>query len=243
MKLSQITLPRQSFWLMLASCSILNLALINPAMSQEQQMLRTLLVTGQGSEMIPTTLTRVQLGVEIRGKTAIEVQQKIAKQSSSVVDFLRSRNVEQLQTTGIQLQPNYDYSNNQRQLLGYIGTNTVSFRIKTEQIGSLIDDAVKAGATRIDGVSFTATEEAIAEAQKEALRQATLDAQQQSDAVLKALNFTANQVVRISINGANVPVPRMIQADQLSSKSASFSTPVIGGEQTVQASVTLEISY
>nr|WP_245927297.1 SIMPL domain-containing protein [Aphanothece hegewaldii] len=228
---------------MLASCSILNLALINPAMSQEQQMLRTLLVTGQGSEMIPTTLTRVQLGVEIRGKTAIEVQQKIAKQSSSVVDFLRSRNVEQLQTTGIQLQPNYDYSNNQRQLLGYIGTNTVSFRIKTEQIGSLIDDAVKAGATRIDGVSFTATEEAIAEAQKEALRQATLDAQQQSDAVLKALNFTANQVVRISINGANVPVPRMIQADQLSSKSASFSTPVIGGEQTVQASVTLEISY
>lgn len=242
MKISQFTLPRQRFCLMLATCSLLNLASIHPAIAQVQ-MLRTLTVTGQGTEMIPTTLTQVQLGVEIQGKTATEVQQEIAKLTSSVVAFLRSRNVDQLQTTGIQLQPNYDYSNNQRRLLGYIGTNTVSFRLETEQVGTLLDEAVKAGATRIDGVGFTATEEAIASAQKEALRRATLDAQQQSDAVLKALNFTANQVVSIQINGANVPVPKMFQAEQLSRMPASVSTPVIGGEQAVKASVTLQISY
>jgi hypothetical protein len=242
MKIDRPTLPRQPFWIMLATCSLLNLAAINPAMAQEQ-LLRTLTVTGQGTEMIPTTLALVQLGVEIQGASATEVQQQVAKQTSSVVDFLRSRNVEQLQTTGIQLQPNYDYSNNQRRLVGYIGTNIVSFRLKTEQVGNLLDEAVRAGATRIDGVSFTATDEAIATAQKEALRRATVDAQQQSDAVLQALNFTANQIVSISINGANVPAPKMVRAEQFSRAAADASTPVVGGEQTVKASVTLQISY
>jgi uncharacterized protein len=159
------------------------------------------------------------------------------------VEFLRSRNVERLQTSGIGLQANYDYSNNQRRLLGYIGTNTVSFRLKTEQVGNLLDEAVKRGATRIDGVTFTATEEAIATAQKEALRRATLDAQQQSDAVLKTLNFTAREVVGIQVNGASPPQPKPFRAEQFSSMAADASTPVIGGEQAVEAAVTLQISY
>jgi uncharacterized protein len=214
---------------------------INPAMAQEQ-VLRTLTVTGQGVERIPTTLTQVNLGVEIQGKTANEVQQEVAKRSTAVVDFLRSRKVEQLQTTGIQLQPSYDYSNNQRRLIGYIGTNTVSFRLKTEAVGNLIDEAVKVGATRIDSLSFTATDEAIANAQKEALRKATLDAKDQSDAVFKALNLTPKEVITVQINGANPPVPKMLNVAQ-GRGMAVDSSPVIGGDQSVEASVTLQFRY
>ena len=210
----------------------------------QEKVLRTVTVTGEGIERIPTTLAQVQLGVEIQGKTATEVQEQVAKRTTAVVEFLRSRRVEKLQTTGISLQQNYQFTNNERRLVGYIGTNTVNFRLKTEEVGSLLDEAVKAGATRIDGVSFAATEEAIASAQKQALRRATEDAQQQGNAVLDALNFTPKEVVSIAINGANVPQPRMLQADGLSRAAAApFASPVIGGEQTVQASVTLQISY
>ena len=210
----------------------------------QEKVLRTVTVTGEGIERIPTTLTQVQLGVEIQGKTATEVQEQVAKRTTAVVEFLRSRRVEKLQTTGISLQQNYQFTNNERRLVGYIGTNTVNFRLKTEEVGSLLDEAVKAGATRIDGVSFAATEEAIASAQKQALRRATEDAQQQGNAVLGALNFTPKEVVSIAINGANVPQPRMLQADGVSRAAAApFASPVIGGEQTVQASVTLQISY
>lgn len=242
LKFNQKNLLRQSFGIIIAICIFLTLAMNKTAIAQDK-ILRTLTVTGQGIERITTTLTQVNLGVEIQGKTADEVQQQVAKQTTSLVEFLRSRNVEQLQTTGIQLQANYDYSNNQRRLLGYTGTNTVSFRLKTEQIGNLLDEAVKAGATRIDGVSFTATDEALAIAQKEALRQATIDAQKQSDAVLKALNFTAKEVINIQVNGATTPEPRRFQTAQFSDSVSKASTPVIGGEQTVQASVTLQISY
>ncbi|HHP7229279.1 MAG TPA: SIMPL domain-containing protein [Xenococcaceae cyanobacterium] len=226
----------------MAIASYVNLVDINPVMAQEQ-ILRTLTVTGEGVERIPTTLTQVQLGVEIQRKTAAEVQQEVARRTSAIVDFLRSRDVEQLQTDGIRLQPNYQYNNNERRLVGYIGTNTVSFRLETEQVGELLDEAVRAGATRIDGVSFTATEEAIANAQKEALRRATIDAQQQAGAVLAALDFTAQEVVSIQVGGANIPQPRMITTLESARADSAESTPVIGGKQTVRASVTLQISY
>ena len=242
--MSQSTLSYQRLGIVLAIFGLLGLILVKPAMSEaKEKMLPTLTVTGQGSEKIPTTLTQIELGVEITGKTATEVQQEVAQRTSTVVDFLKSRNVEQLQTTGVQLQPTYDYSDNQSKLSGYIGTNTVSFRLKTDQVGNLLDETVKAGATRINNVSFTATDAAISSAQKESLRKATLDAQALADTVLKTLNFAPKEIVNIQINQASVPQPTLIQVEQMSKASADASTPIIGGEQTVDASVTLQISY
>ncbi|MGF1540357.1 MAG: SIMPL domain-containing protein, partial [Pleurocapsa sp.] len=182
-------------------------------------------------------------GVEIQGKTAAEVQQEVARRSSAVVELLRTKNVAGLQTTGIRLEPNYDYSNNQRNLVGYIGTNTVSFRLQSDRVGSLLDETVQAGASRIDEVSFTATPEAIREAQKEALRQATLDARSMADVVLNTLNLTAKEIVSIQVNDTNVPPPMPLQMERLSKADVAIDTPVIAGEQTIRASVTLQISY
>jgi len=204
---------------------------------------RVLTVTGQGMETIPTTLTQVQLGVEAQGKTAAEVQQDVARRSSAVVDLLRSRNVSRLQTTGISLNPVYNYTDNQQRLVGYAATNIVSFQINTEQIGSLLDDAVRAGASRIDGVSFTATDEAIAQARQRALREATQDAQQQADTVLAALGLSRQEIVGIQINGAPPVIMPYELAARASGVAASPSTPVVGGEQQVQAAVTFQFRY
>ena len=242
MKIEEFFRLCQRFFIVLILTTNLSLISINPVLAQEAP-LRTLTVTGQGIKKIPTTITSVQLGVEVQDKTAASVQQEVAKRTSAVVDFLRSRKVEQLQTTGIRLEPNYQYNNNERRLVGYIGTNTVSFRLTTEQVGAVLDGAVNSGATTISGLSFTASDDAIAVAQKEALRLATIDAQQQSDTVLKALNLVSKQIVNIQINGANVPSPRPFAAAQLSRATANPTTPVIGGDENVQASVTLQISY
>ncbi|HEY9711279.1 MAG TPA: SIMPL domain-containing protein, partial [Oculatellaceae cyanobacterium] len=90
----------------------------NSAIAQEK-LLRTLTVTGRGVERSPTTATQVQLGVEIQGQSATGVQQEVANRASAVVELLRSRNVEQLQTTGIRLNPIYNYENNAQRLTGY----------------------------------------------------------------------------------------------------------------------------
>ncbi len=212
------------------------------ALAQEMQA-RVLTVTGQGEERIATTLAQVSLGVEAQGTTAEQVQQDIARRSSAVVELLRSRNVQNLETTGINLSPNYSYEGGRQRLEGYRGSNIVSFRVPTERSGPILDEAVRAGASRIDSVTFIATDSAIATAQQAALRKATQDAQTQANTVLSALNLTAGSVVGIQINGASQPPPIPMPRAALRSEVADATTPVMGGEQTVQGSVTLQISY
>lgn len=222
--------------------SFLSLTMM-PSNAIAQEILRSITVTGQGVERIPATIAQVRLGVEMEGKNAGEVQQKVAQSTNSLVELLRAKNVQRLQTTGIQLRPNYDYTNNRRNLVGYVATNIVSFEFPVDQVGSLLDDSVRVGATRIDNVSLTASDSAIAQAQQQALVKATQDAQQQAETVLNALNLSAKEIVTISINGANTPqpMPRAVMMDAMASRESS--TPVVGGEQGVNASVTLQIRY
>ncbi|MCT7983900.1 SIMPL domain-containing protein [Laspinema sp. A4] len=211
------------------------------AVSAQEQPARNLTVTGQGTVGIPTTLTEVRLGVEVQGKTAQEVQQEVARRSQAVVELLRSRNVEKLQTTGIQLNPVYRSNDNAAPtIIGYAASNIVSFRLSTDRAGTLLDEAVNAGATRIDGVNFIAPDEAMETARQQAIRAATQDALTQADTVLSALNFTRREIVKIQVNSA-MPYPQTMYA--MRDSAPNFSTPVMGGEQEISATVTLDISY
>ncbi|MGA7936299.1 MAG: SIMPL domain-containing protein [Kovacikia sp.] len=245
---STVLAVKPGYWqrlrLLAISTGLMTLALTNPVLAQEK-VLKMLTVTGRGTEMIATSLTQVRLGVEAQGKTANEVQQEVARRSNSVVTLLKARKVEKLETTGINLSPTYRYDNGVQNLTGYTASNIVSFRVETQKAGTLLDDAVKAGASRIDGVSFMASEDAIANAQKNALRKATQDAQTQADSVLGALNLTRREIVGIQVNGASAPPPRPLALDSLEARTsfAKAPTPVIGGEQQIEASVTLQISY
>lgn len=213
-----------------------------PIMAQETN-LRTLTVTGQGQQAVQTTKTQVSLGVDLEGTDAAVVQRQVAERTSAVVELLRSRRVEKLETTGLQLSPRYRYDNGQSQLVGYSGSNTVSFQMPTEAVGTLLDDAVKAGANQIRGVSFIADDTALEAARQEALKRAVADAQAQAAAVLGALNLRSQEVVSIEINGAIPPRPMPMARQVAAAPAADMATPVMGGEQTVQARVTLQIRY
>ncbi|MGF1603206.1 MAG: SIMPL domain-containing protein [Thermosynechococcaceae cyanobacterium] len=227
--------------------AVVLLTLIAPFPAMAQEVLKTLTVTGQGVENIQTTLATINLGVEVQGKSADAVQQEVARRSNAVVNFLKSRQVDKLQTTGISLNAEYQYTDNKQTLVGYQGRNVVSFQTSIDKAGVLMDEAVKAGASRIDGVSFMATEAAIASAQKDALKTATQDAQEQAKVVLESLGFTPKEIVGIQINGASSPRPLETQQfsrdTKLQGEAVIAPQPVIGGEQEVRSSVTLQISY
>ena len=243
--MSKLAISGKTLNKMLFIGSFLSLILINNSAIAESELLKTLTVTGNATESIPTSLAEVSLGVEIDGKTPTEVQKEVAERTSAVVNMLRLKDVEQLQTTGVRLSPKYERSSEtspQRILVGYIGTNTVSFRIPTDKVGALLEEAVKVGATRIDRVSFTATEKAIFNAKKEALRKASINARNRADVVLSTLNLSSNEIINIEVDNPSISRPSYSDV-QYSRGEAAMAAPIIGGEQTVNASVTLQISY
>ena len=72
----------------------------------------------------------------------------------------------------------------------------------------------------------------------------TQDAQRQADAVLDSLNFKRREVIGIQINSNSTPAPIPIAQTMLQQRVATdATTPVIGGEQQVEASLTLDIGY
>jgi len=231
--------------LLLAASFVLT-AGITPGATQERKPARTLTASGRGIVTIPTTLSQIRLAIEFSAKTPTNAQTEAAKRSTRVIDYLKTQQIDKLQTTGINLNPTYTYpSGGNPQLTGYTASNSISFRVTTDRAGAILDAAVKNGATRIDGVSFVASEQAISTAQVQALKQATQDAQRQADAVLETLNLRRKEVIGIQINNTSNPTPIPLAQQMIRKVSADVesTTPVIGGEQQVEASVTLDISY
>jgi uncharacterized protein len=221
---------------------LLTFGLSTPGWTAER--LRTLSVTGRGSTSIAATLTQVRLGVEVSGKNSTTVQQEAATRAAKVLKLLRERRVDKLQTSSVTLSPTYSYENNRQRLTGYTATNSVSFRLPTTQAGVVIDEAVNAGATRVDSVSSAADDVAIERAQTQAIQLAAKDAQRQAQAILSSLGLQQKEIIGIQVNDAARPTPVMSDGFvRQQSLAKSAPTEVVGGEQEVQANVTLQISY
>lgn len=230
------------------SITSLNIASLNlPAFAQEKTPNNVLTVVGNGSRMVQTTIAQVQLGVVVEAKTAQEIQTAIASKTTAIVAKLRELKVEQLQTTGITLNPKYDNNDTQKQI-GFTGQSNVSFRISIDQAGTTLDSAIIAGANRVNGISFVAPDKETTEASNASLQDATKDAQRQANAVLSALNLKAQSIRRIQVYSPPVQVSNYdyrINSGLEARPIIAFdvSTPIIGGQQRVQTTVTLEITY
>jgi uncharacterized protein len=223
---------------------LLTLGLSSPGWTAEQQ--RILLVTGRGTTSIAATLAQVNLGVEVTGKNSTTVQKEAANRAARVLQLLRLRKVDKLQTSTVTLTPNYANENNRQRLVGYTATNNVTFRTPTTEAGVTIDEAVNAGATRVDSVSSVPEDAAIERAQSQAIQLATKDAQRQAQAALSSLGLQQKAIVGIQINDAARPTPIPINYEPVGRSALTkpvAPTQVVGGEQEVQANVTLQISY
>jgi len=204
---------------------------------------RVLTVTGRGERSVKTTKARIQLGVNVEGKTAIAVQTEVARQANSIVSRLQQLSVEKLQTTSIQLSPKYVYENNRQRQEGFTGQTTVSFVVAIEKAGETLDAAVASGANQIEQISFIATDTELNAAKQLALQDAIKDAQTLSNTVLSALGFTTKTIKAINISDSAIAYPVPQRRMEVFAKAADSSVPILGGEQKVEASVTLQITY
>ncbi len=208
--------------------------------------IRKLTVSGTGVEKIPSSLAQIQIGVEAQGATANEVQKEVSKRSNSVTTFLKSKQVDKLQTTGFNLNPRYQYTNGAQKMIGYQASNRVSFQVPVQETGAIMDEVVKAGATQIDSIIFSASEIEINEARKSAIRKANTDAKEQASVVLENLGFSIKEIINIQVNNTetNYPRPVNVSMSEFSEMAdVGASTPIEAGEQAIRANVTFEISY
>ena len=246
--------PRLSFIIQTTFLTSLIIALATPGSFAEEAEhdRRILTVSAQSSVEIPTTHARITVMIEAREKTPKEAQASIARRSNPVLDFLKSEEVEKLQTSGLSLTPIFerhpkrsDTWSSQSEIVGYSAQWTTSFEVTVERAGEIADAVVEKGADRISSFQLKATNEAVEAARTEALSQAAQQARDRGTAVLGSLGYEVEEIVRIHVNDIGPVYPMRAMRAEVMSMAADSAPPtaIEGGIQKIPGSIQLEIAY
>ena len=214
------------------------------AASAATQSERTIRVEGKGEAKAVPDEAFIHLAVETQAPTAQAAADANAKKMEKVLGALVQAGLvrKDLETSNYAVYPEYTPAarpEDPPKQRGYRVSNTVRAHVRDlTRVGSLLDVALKAGANRVDGVTFGLSKpETVRDA---ALRDAVERARQSAQVLATALGVKLGAVLDASTITEPVrvfPMARMAMATQ--ADSAEASTPIQPQEQTVEASVTL----
>lgn len=223
---------------------LLALLMSPPVFAQQPSAPEPPVVVTSGEAVVKRAPDRawVTISAESRAKTPGDAQKQNAAAMSSVVEKLKAAGIpaEAIQTTAIDLQPEFDYHEGRQTLRGYVARNSIDVRVDAlPKLGEIIDASVGAGATRVSSVRFDLKDREAAE--REALKLAVADARERAAAAAAGAGMQLGRVVRIEEHrqGA-IPPPRPMVAMR-AEMAQEPTTPVAPGELEIRAAVTLTV--
>ncbi|MFC7135862.1 SIMPL domain-containing protein [Halobaculum litoreum] len=143
-----------------------------------------------------------------------------------------------METTAFRLSPEYDYSGDSRDLVGYRAYHALQFETAPDDAGSAVDLAVDNGATAVQTVQFTLSDERRAELRAEALAGAVEDARTTAETVAGAADRSVGTELSMQVGSAGYQ-PYDSRVAYETAADAGGSTTFEPGSVTVSASVTV----
>lgn len=192
--------------------------------------------------LVPDKAT-VSFGVTTQEQTPELAQNKNSEAVKNVMDVLTGRGVEEksIRTTSYNMYPQYDWSDNEQKIVGYVVTTSMSVQDQDiEAVGKLLAACVDAGANRIDSVVFLCS--GYDEAYRQALAKAVDEARAKAEALAAAAGKKLGDAVTVTEGwqdtsakaGRSVDVPDAVNA------AADEAVPVLQpGETEIRANVTV----
>lgn len=205
-----------------------------------------IVASGFGSKSVVTSLTVISLGVEDTQPIAAETQASIAAKTNALLTYLNGTIppgvIRDLQTTGISLRPQDNYSNSPPSVTGYSGSNTVKFETNVAAAGSILDGSAQNGASKIEPVRFKATEKVLQDARSDAVEAAVKKARNDAISASRAAYIVIGKVIEIHFSGAYPPVASYRCAIPEPEPMSNVDTKVLPQIQAVTARVTVTFS-
>ena len=223
-------MKRKISFLSLAIC--LSLILAQLSYGKEKPETSTIEVVGKAQVTTMPNLATVTFAVETNSTKAQLAVRENAKQTDKLLNTLKAIGKQKIKirTSGFTLTPVYD-KDNRFQPRGYRVTNTVIVQTKEiDQVGSFIDEASKAGVSRIGSLTFSTDGEE--KLRKEAAVQALNQAKDIAADLAKAAGLTIKKIVKVSYTPRG-PAPLF----RMEAMAAAARTPIEVGEITMEETV------
>jgi uncharacterized protein len=200
-------------------------------------------VTASGSATVRRAPDRafVSFATETRAAKPDQAQQDNARAMDKVRRELADRKIpsDAIRTTSFNLREDVDWVNGQRVPRGFVVSNVIEVRVDPlDELGELLDEVVKAGATSVSGIRFDLKDREAAE--REALRLAVADARARAEAAAAGAGVRIVRIQSIEEQRA-VEEPRPMPMMRMEAAMAADAppTPVAAGEIEIVANVRL----
>lgn len=201
--------------------------------------------TGEATVSVPPDRVEIRVGVVTQAPTAQAAAENNARQFTQALADLRAAAGPQAQvrTVSYSLNPNYRYPRDggTPAITGYTATNIVEVRLdEIGRAGKVVDAATRSGANTVQSVQYSLRNEQHARSQ--ALREATLQARANAEAMAGALNVHLGNTLSVT-QGEPMMIRPLAQAMRVAaSPEAGAPTPMSAGTIDVRASVTLIVA-
>jgi uncharacterized protein YggE len=208
-------------------------ATLTPSARSDTPTPHQITVQGFGSVDAVPDQVAFSFGVQTSAKTASAALAANADAATKLIAALKAAGIpaKSLQTQQVSLSQRV--SDDGQTIVGYNASSAVTATIGSiDKAGSVVDAAVAAGATSVDGPSLTLSNAQALE--RKALAGAVADAKARAQALADAAGLALGSIVAISEGGASQPVPYAAKA-----AADSASVPIEPGTQTVTDSVTV----
>ena len=199
--------------------------------------------SANGEARVQPDRATVMFAVETRAQTAAKAGADNAKRQKAVIDSLRKQGIGegQISTTGYSVAPEMRYDGKQPQVVGYVARNTVRAEVgKIDQVGTLIDAALAAGANVVSSLRFYSSK--ADDARKTALADAVAKARSDAETMARAAGGTLGTLLELSTSGAVRPMGEEFAMARMAAAD-SAPTPVEPGEQTVTVFVSARWAF
>jgi uncharacterized protein YggE len=219
----------------LVGCIFSLLTYLPTALAEDLSQLPKIEVEGKAKIMAMPNIAILSFAVETNAKSAQDAVNQNSGRTEKLLATIKKMigKEDKVKTTGYSLSPIYEKGDRSRPE-GYRVRNTVLVETnRLDKVGFFIDEAVKAGASGIGGLTFrTDQEEKLRkEAAVEAFRQAMVNAKE----LAKAAGLTIKRIIKVSY-GPREPV---FNYPGEANVQASAQTPITIGEIPIEARVTV----
>ena len=205
----------------------------------------TVSVTGTGEITADADLAVIMVSVVATADTADAARQQVADDAERMREALRDAGVadENVTTASYRISSEYRYEENGKEptVTGYRAVHAFEIEVAPADAGDVVDAAVANGASRVDGVQFTLTDETRASLRADAIAQAMSKARADADAVAAAESLEVTGLHTASTGPDYVPYAETRYESAADAGGAGASTAFEPGPVTVTA--TVQVTY
>jgi len=217
------------------------------AEDESGEKIRLISVSGTVTQTAGPEIAYVSLSIETLDGSAMKSQSDNAVIANNVSSALAGEGVslEDIETSSYTLYEEYEWNDTLRKSVsvGYKTVNTIRVKVSDlGNVGNIIDEAVQAGANRVNSVSFALGTESESAIRTLALQRAAENAREKAQSIASGLNVSVGQVYSAS-ESSSYAVPQYARSyamEDSAVKAGAAPTPVTPGDIEFTATVTVQ---